>query len=60
MIMMVMRSGLDFEHLHFIFCSSFQHLRLGGLEFMLPKRRCWKAEPTFPNEFPREALFNES
>ena len=26
--------------------------------FMLPKRRFWKAEPTFQSAFPREALFN--
>ena len=47
----------------FIFCSSFQNLRLGSSvatrhvankklrNFMLPKRRFWKAEPTFPNAF---------
>jgi hypothetical protein len=27
---------------------------------MLPKRRFWKAEPTFQNAFPGEALFNDS
>ena len=36
------------EKLHFIFCSSFQNLRLGGvtfeISFMLPKRRVWKDE----------------
>jgi hypothetical protein len=37
-----------FENPDFIFCSSFQNLRLGGVNFkknfMLPKRRFWKAE----------------
>ena len=59
---------------HFIFCSSFQNLRLGGIiardfktptygvqvgmrdhsnlwNFMFPKRRFWKVEPTFQNAF---------
>jgi hypothetical protein len=33
-----------FENPHFIFCSSFQNLRLGAINFMLPKRRFWKVE----------------
>ena len=28
-----------------------------GFTFTPPKRRLWKAEPTFPNAFPGEALF---
>jgi hypothetical protein len=38
---------------------AFPNLRLGWVKFMLPKRRFGKAEPTFQNAFPGEALFND-
>jgi hypothetical protein len=31
--------------------STFTNLRLGSINFMLPKRRCWKAEQTFRSVF---------
>jgi len=37
------------ENPDFIFCSSFQNLRLGIMNFTPPKRRFWKAEQTFQN-----------
>jgi hypothetical protein len=40
-----------FENPDFLFCHSFQNLRLGGV-----KRRFWKDEPTFQNAFTGEAL----
>ena len=34
---------------HFIFCSPFRNLRLGGVNSLFAKRRFCKSEPTFPN-----------
>ncbi len=39
------------ENPHLIFCSSFQKFCLGGVNFMLPKRRFWKAERTVQKAF---------
>jgi len=44
----------------FILLTSFQKTFNATESIMRPKRRFVKAEPTFPNAFPREALFNDS